>query len=161
LYGLFVCLLLATPTVLATNAASTAQAAKTGAQMQSLSAVSFQIQALLSSMRNDCSGGSNGLPPNNWGDWQSRGNKAVNALNIAKLALAERNTIEAAQQITSAQAELNTIIDGVALDCPGGGHGVPPNSYSNYLKTRAQIQGGLSDLAACRLWMAPALQGVN
>lgn len=175
LYYVFVCLLLATPTLLfalqssidtrkaaeaakATVAAqaakevaqaqvATAQAAKAAAQVQTLGAAVFQIQTLMASASSGCSGGPHGVPPEpGWPGLQARGNNAVNALNEAKLSLAKRETSTAAQQINSAQTELDALVNGLHKSCSGGSSGQDPTSYGDYLAVRARIQEGLSQL---------------
>jgi predicted acylesterase/phospholipase RssA len=175
LYAFCVCLLLATPTLLfalqssidaqraaeaakatlaaqaAKNAAQAqaaeAQVAKTAAQVQALGAAVFQIQTLMASASSGCSGGPHGVPPEpGWPGLQAHGNSAVNALNEAKLSLTNRQTSEAAQQINSAQAELDALINGLHNSCSGGSHGEDPTSYGGYLAVRARIQEGLSQL---------------
>jgi hypothetical protein len=175
LYAVCVCLLLATPTLLfalqssidaqraaeaakvalaaqaakeaALAQAATAQAAKAAAQVQALGAAVFQIQTLMASASSGCSGGPHGVPPEpGWPGLQAHGNNAVNALNEAKLSLAKRQTSEAAQQINSAQAELNALVDGLHNSCSGGPHGEDPTSFGNFLAVRARIQEGLSQL---------------
>ena len=99
LYALFICLLLATPTLLfalqssveATRAAeaanvaaaaqaakaiaqaevATAQAARDAARAQVLSGAISQIQTLMASMSQGCPGGAHGVPPVNWTGLQS------------------------------------------------------------------------------------------
>ena len=70
----------------------------------------------------------------------------MNALNEAKLSLAKRQTSEAAQQINSAQAELDALVNGLHNSCSGGPHGEDPTSFGNYLAVRARIQEGLTQL---------------
>lgn len=175
LYAVFVCVLLATPTFLfalqssiaaqsaaeaakaavaaraaqdaAQAQAAAAQAAKNVAQVQSLGAAVFQIQTLMGSASSGCSGGPHGVPPEpGWPGLQAHGNNAVNALNEAKLSLTKHETSQAAQQINSAQAELDTFVNALHNSCSGGAHGEDPTSYGNYLALRTRIQEGLSQL---------------
>lgn len=175
LYAVFVCVLLATPTLLfavqssidaqkaadaakntivaqeakeaAQAQAATAQAAKTVAQVQVLGAAAFQIQTLMGSASSGCSGGPHGVPPEpGWPGLQAHGNNAVNALNEAKLSLTKRQTSEAAQQINTAQAELDALVNGLHKSCSGGSSGKDPTGYGDYLTVRARIQEGLNQL---------------
>jgi Patatin-like phospholipase len=175
LYAVFVCLLLATPTLVfalqssidaqkaaeaakatfaaraakdaAQAQAATAQAAKAAAQMQLLGAAVFQIQTLMASASSGCSGGPHGVPPEpGWPGLQAHGNNAVNALNEAKLSLARRQIPETAQQINSAQSELDALVNGLHKSCSGGSSGEDPTSYGDYQAARARIQEGLSQL---------------
>ncbi|HXW69825.1 MAG TPA: patatin-like phospholipase family protein [Methylocella sp.] len=164
-YALFICLLLATPTVLfalrssidakraaeaqAANAkaqalADTAKAARDAAQVQVLSAAILQTQTLMLSMNAGCSGGAHGMPPVNWNNLQPHGNSAVNALNEAKLALAKGQTSDAVQQISSAQGELEALVNGAHNNCSGGG--VDPVSYGNYQSIRDRVKASLDEL---------------
>ena len=87
------------------------------------------------------------MPPEpGWPGLQAHGNSAVNALNEAKLSLAKRQTAEAAQQISSGQAELDALVNGLHKSCSGGSSGQDPTSYGDYLAVRARIQEGLSQL---------------
>jgi hypothetical protein len=63
-----------------------------------------QIQGLMTSMSQGCSGGSNGVPPVNWGGLQGQGNAAVNAFQNARVALARGDRATAVQQINAGQA---------------------------------------------------------
>src|ERR1700693_5532582 len=45
-----------------------------------------QIQGLMTSMSQGCSGGPSGVPPVNWGALQAQGNAAVNAFQNARVA---------------------------------------------------------------------------
>jgi hypothetical protein len=167
LYALIICLLLATPTFLfalqssvdakraaeaqaakavAQAQAVTAQAARNAAQVQVLSARTSQIQALVGSISNGCSGGPHGVPPTSWGGLQSHGNNAVNELNEAKLALANGQTSDAVQKINSAQVALDALVNGLHQSCSGAAHGEDPTSYGNYLAIRDTIKGSLDEL---------------
>lgn len=186
LYAVFVCLLLATPTLLfalqssiaaqkaaeATKATVVAEAAKEAAQAQAaeaqaeaekaavaaravrdaaqvqvLGAAVLQIQSLIESASSGCSGGPHGVPPEpGWPGLQAHGNRAVNALNEARLSLAKRQTSEAAQQINTAKAELDALVNGLHKSCSGGSSGEDPTSYGAYLAARTRIQEGLSQL---------------
>jgi predicted acylesterase/phospholipase RssA len=175
LYAVFVCLLLATPTILlarqssidaeraavaaqaeavaqvakavAQAQATAAQTARNAAQVQALAAAVFQIQTLMGSASKGCSGGPSGIPPEpGWPGLQVRGNNAVNALNEAKLSLARRQTAEAAQQINSGQAELDAFVNGLHNSCSGGSQGRDPTSYGDYRAVRDRIQEGLTQL---------------
>jgi hypothetical protein len=154
LYALFICLLLATPTLLfalqssveATRAAeaanvaaaaqpakaiaqaevATAQAARDAARAQVLSGAISQIQTLMASMSQGFPGGAHGVPPVNWTGLQSHGNKAVNALNEAKLALARGQTWNAVQQISSAEGEFDALVNGLHNSCSGAPPGRIP-----------------------------------
>jgi predicted acylesterase/phospholipase RssA len=174
-YGVFVFLLLATPTVVlalqssiatqraaeaakaevaaraakdvAQAQAATAQAAKINAQMLVLGAAVSQIQGLMTSASTGCSGGPHGVPPEpGWPNLQPRGNNAVNSLNEAKLSLSRRQTSEALQQINSGQAELDAFVNGLHKSCSGGSSGEDPTSFGEYLKVRARIQDDLNQL---------------
>jgi predicted acylesterase/phospholipase RssA len=174
LYGIFICLLLAAPTLLfalqssleATNAAkaqkaaaeaqaakaiaqarvTTAQAARDAAQVQVLSVAISQIQTLMASMNLACPGGAHGVPPLNWTGLQSHGDKAVNALNEAKLALARGQQSDAARQISSAEGEFEALVSGLHNNCSGGSSGIDPVGYNAFTSTSAAVKGNLDEL---------------
>jgi hypothetical protein len=117
------------------------------AQGQVLSAAILQIQTLMGWMSNACSGGAHGVPPVNWTALQAHGNKALNALNEAKLALARGQTIGAVQQISSAQGELDALVNDLRKSCPGGVSGVDPNGYNEVALARgAMLKRNLDEL---------------
>ena len=66
----------------------------------------LQTQNIMVSMSQGCSGGSNGVPPVNWGGLQNHGNLAVNALGAGRQALAVGQTMDAVRQIEFAGNEL-------------------------------------------------------
>jgi uncharacterized protein YukE len=167
LYALFICLLLATPTLLfalqssiqaqiaaeATAATAkadaeraTAHAQRAAAQTQVLSVIISQIQNLMVSMSQGCSGGASGVPPVNWQAKQQPGNAAVNALNEAKLALARGQTSDVVRQINSAKDALDALVNGLQRSCSGGASGENPVSYNAYLSVRNTLKGNLDEL---------------
>jgi hypothetical protein len=102
-----------------------------------------QTQNMMVSMSRGCGGGPNGVPPLNWTTLQPHGNSAVNALNAAKLALANGQTPVAVQQINSAEGELDALVNGIHSNCEGGSHGEDAPGYAGYLATRATVKGQL------------------
>lgn len=102
-----------------------------------------QTQSLMVSMSQGCSGGASGVPPVNWGGLQSHGNSAVNALNAARLALANQNKPGAIQQINSAEGELDALINGAHYACSGGAHGEDPVGFAGYVAIKAAVKGQL------------------
>jgi predicted acylesterase/phospholipase RssA len=174
LYALFICLLLATPTLLfalqssiqaqiaveataatakaeAERAAAqaqkaVAQAQRAAAQTQVLSGIIYQIQNLMVSMSQGCSGGASGVPPLNWQARQQPGNAAVNALNEAKLALARGQTSDVVRQINSAKDALDALVNGLQRSCSGGASGENPVSYNAYSSVRNTLKGNLDEL---------------
>jgi hypothetical protein len=119
-----------------------AQDANSGAQTV-LSQATSQIQNMVISISEGCSGGPHGVPPVNWAQLQPRGNSAVNALTAARLALSQGQTANALQQINIAQGELDALLNGVRGNCSGGAHGQDPVGMSGYLATKASVQGRL------------------
>jgi len=119
-----------------------AQDANSGAQTV-LSQATSQIQNMVMSMSEGCSGGPHGVPPVNWAQLQPHGNSAVNALTAARLALSQGQTANALQQINIAQGELDALLNGVHGNCSGGAHGQDPVGMSGYLATKASVQGRL------------------
>jgi hypothetical protein len=95
-----------------------------------------QIQGLMVSISQGCSGGPHGVPPTNWTDLQPHGN------TNARLALAKGQSSSALQQIGSAEGELDALVNGVHNGCSGG-HGEDPTSYANNLAIRATVEGKL------------------
>ena len=153
LYALFICLLLATPTFLfalqsaeANRAAAIAQTGKAAAQEQVLLGAIAQAQSLTVSLSQGCSGGPRGVPPVNWANLQSHGSKAVDALSGARLGLARGQKYEAVQQINSAQAELDALINGAHLSCSGGANGEDPFNYKAYMQITATVRGNLDEI---------------
>ncbi|MDJ0448817.1 patatin-like phospholipase family protein [Methylocystis sp. JR02] len=173
-YALFICLLLATPTLLfalqssvdakraaeAVDAAAAAEAAKAVAQAQAatakvardaaqaqvLSGTISRIQNLMVSLSQGCSGGPHGVPPVNWTDLQPHGNAAVNALTAAKVALAQGQTENVLQQIDSAERELVALVNGVHNNCSGGAHGEDPPGFNRYTSERDRLKETLDVL---------------
>jgi hypothetical protein len=147
LYALFVCLLLAVPTILfALQSSADAQSAVV-ARQQVLSSAILQTQAILASASNGCSGGPSGVPPEpGWPNLQPHGNNAVNALNDAKLLLAKGQTSDAVQRINSAQGELDALVNGLHKSCSGGSSGEDPVGYSSYLRIRDAVKQSLDNL---------------
>jgi hypothetical protein len=119
-----------------------AQDANSGAQSV-LNQATSQIQNMVISMSEGCSGGAHGVPPVNWAQLQPRGNSAVNARTAARLALSQGQTANALKQINIAQGELDALLNGVRGNCSGGAHGQDPVGISGYLATRASVQGRL------------------
>ena len=105
-----------------------------------------QIQNMVISMSQGCSGGAHGVPPVNWTQLQPHGNSAVNALTGARLALSQGQTANALQQIKIAQGELDALLNGVHGNCSGGAHGEDPVGMSGYLATKASVQGRLDNV---------------
>jgi hypothetical protein len=95
-----------------------------------------QLQNVMASMGQGCSGGSNGVPPVGWGEKQKSGNLAVNAFSAARTALATGQTSDAVQQINTGVSQLDALINGLHNSCSGGASGVDPVSYSNYVRFR-------------------------
>jgi hypothetical protein len=119
-----------------------AQDANSAAQTV-LSNATSQIQNMVISMSQGCSGGAHGVPPVSWGALQPHGNSAVNALTAARLALSQGQTANAVQQINIAESELDTLLNGVHNSCSGGAHGEDPVGMSGYLAIKASVQGRL------------------
>jgi hypothetical protein len=108
-----------------------------------LSQATTQIQDMVKSMSQGCSGGSNGVPPVSWGQLQAHSNTAVNALAEAGKALSRADQKGALNQINIAEGELDALLNGVRGNCSGGSHGVDPIGMSAYLATKASVQGRL------------------
>jgi hypothetical protein len=142
LYTLSICLLLATPTLLFAQRSAEAIIA----QAEVLVAATTQTQNLIVSMSEGCSGGPHGVPPVNWGALQAHGNKAVNALNDAKLATTRGQTSVALQEISFAEGELDALVNGVHNACSGGANGEDPPGYNRYTSERASVKGKLDVL---------------
>jgi hypothetical protein len=122
-------------------------AADTNSAVQTLlSQATSQIQNMVISMSQGCSGGAHGVSPVNWQQLQPHGDSAVNALTAARLALAQGQTANALQQINTAEGELDALLNGVHGNCSGGAHGIDPVGMSGYLATRAVVQGRLDDV---------------
>jgi hypothetical protein len=98
------------------------------------------LQNQMASMSQGCSGGSNGLPPLNWGSLQVHGDTAVNAFSAARTALATGQTPVAVRQINSGLGELDAMIDGLHQNCSGGAHGVDPVYYGRYVVFRNDLK---------------------
>jgi predicted acylesterase/phospholipase RssA len=147
LYALFVCLLLAVPTILfALQSSADAQRAVV-ARQQVLTSAILQTQAIMASAGNGCSGGPSGVPPEpGWPNLQLRANNAVNALNDAKVLLANDLASDAVLKINSAESELDAFVNGLHQSCSGGAHGLDPNGYASYQNTRAAVKQSLEDL---------------
>ncbi|PZA13288.1 hypothetical protein DNX69_02610 [Rhodopseudomonas palustris] len=122
-----------------------AQNASSGAQTVLTQATS-QIQNMVISMSQGCSGGAHGVPPVNWAQLQGHGDAAVNALAAARVALSQGQTKDALQQIDIAQGELDALLNGAHGNCAGGAHGEDPVGMSGYLATRAVVRGRLDDV---------------
>jgi hypothetical protein len=122
-----------------------AQDANSGAQTVLIQATS-QIQNMVISMSQGCSGGARGVPPVNWAQLQPRGNSAVNALAAARVALSQGQRTDALQQITIAQRELDALLNGVHGNCSGGAHGEDPVGMSGYLATRDVVRRRLDEV---------------
>ena len=122
-----------------------AQDANSGAQTVLIQATS-QIQNMVISMSQGCSGGAHGVPPVNWAQLQPHGYSAVNALAAARVALSQGQTTNALQQINIAQGELDALLNGVHGNCSGGAHGEDPVGMNGYLATRAVVRGRLDDV---------------
>jgi predicted acylesterase/phospholipase RssA len=153
LYVLFIFLLLATPTFLLALQSSIeaqrgaeAKKAATIAQAGILAGAISQVQNLMLSMSQGCSGGAHGVPPLNWTNLQARGNQAVNALNNAKLALVTGETSVAVQQMNFAEGELDALVNGVHNNCSGGASGEDPSGFKSYILQRAAVKGNLNAL---------------
>jgi hypothetical protein len=119
-----------------------AQDSTSGARSVLTQAMS-QIQDMVISMSEGCSGGAHGLPPVNWKQLQPRSNAAVNALAAANSALLQSDKVNALNQINIAQGELDALLNGVRGNCSGGAHGQDPVGMSGYLATKASVQGRL------------------
>jgi hypothetical protein len=114
--------------------------------LKKLGAATSQVQSMIGSMSMGCSGGSNGVPPVNWSSLQSHGNLAVNAITAARLALTEGQKATALQQITSAEGELDALVNGVHNNCSGGCCGEDPVGFGGYLATRAVVKQEMEDV---------------
>src|SRR3954454_18349285 len=104
-----------------------------------------QVQNMVISMSEGCSGGAHGVPPINWAQLQPHANSAVNALDAAVTALSQDQKPNALQQINIAEGELDALLNGVHNNCSGGAHGQDPVGMSGYLATKAVVQGRLDD----------------
>jgi len=98
------------------------------------------LQTQMASMSQGCSGGSNGLPPVNWGALQVHGNAAVNAWSQARTALATGQTPVAVQLINSGLSELDVLVNGLHLSCSGGSNGEDPVYYGRYMAFRDNLK---------------------
>ena len=107
-----------------------------------------QIQGLMQSMSQGCSGGPSGVPPVNWGNLQAHGNAATNAFQNARVALAKGDIANAVQQINSGEAELDALVNGSHNNCSGGASGVDPVSYGRYQATKDMLRGKLDTAKA-------------
>jgi hypothetical protein len=101
------------------------------------------LQNQMVSMSQGCSGGSNGVPPLNWGALQGHGNAAVNAFSAARISLATNQTSNAVQQINFGLGELDVLVNGLNGNCSGGAHGEDPVSYGNYVAARNNLKSQL------------------
>jgi hypothetical protein len=119
-----------------------AQDANSGAQTVLRQARS-QIQNMVISMSEGCSGGAHGVPPVSWAQLQPHANSAVNALDAAVTALSHDQKPDALRQINIAESELDTLLNGVHGNCSGGAHGEDPVGMSGYLAIKASVQGRL------------------
>jgi hypothetical protein len=86
----------------------------------------------MASMSQGCSGGSNGVPPVNWGALQIHGYAAVNDFSAARTALVTNQTPVAVQQINSGLGELDALVNGLHMNCSGGSSGEDPVYYGRY-----------------------------
>lgn len=102
-----------------------------------------QIQDMVISMSQGCSGGAHGVPPLNWAALQPHANSAVNALDAAVTALSHDLKADALRQINIAEGELDALLNGVHNNCSGGAHGEDPVGMSGYLAIKASVQGRL------------------
>ena len=105
-----------------------------------------QIQDMVISMSQGCSGGAHGVPPVSWAQLQPHGNSAVNALATANLDLERGDTTDALQKINIAEGELEALVNGIHDNCSGGAHGQDPVSMNNYLAIKAVVEGRLDDV---------------
>jgi hypothetical protein len=99
-----------------------------------------QLQDIVVSMSQGCSGGANGVPPVSWGALQPHGNAAVNAFSAARISLATKKNSDAVQQINSGMSELDTLVNGLHDSCSGGAHGVDPVYYGRYVSFRDRLK---------------------
>lgn len=111
-----------------------------------VSQATSQIQNMVISMSEGCSGGAHGVPPVSWAQLQPHGNSAVNALSAASVDLANKDKAKALQQINIAEGELDSLLNGVRGNCSGGAHGIDPVGMSGYLATKATVQARLDDV---------------
>lgn len=146
LYVLFICLLLATPTLLFAQRGAEAAKAAAIAQAEVLTNAITLTQNLMVSMSQGCSGGPHGVPPVNWTNLQARGNNAVNALNSAKLTLARGQMSGVVEQVNFAESELDALVDGLHNNCSGGIHGEDPPGYNAYRSQRDTLKRTLDAL---------------
>ena len=152
LYAVVICLLLATPTLLfalqsSVEAQRRAEAAKSAAIAQGgiLAAAITRTQNLMMSMSQACPGGPHGVPPVNWFILQTHGNRAVSALNDAKLALAKGQISDVLQQVNFAEGELDALVNGVHNSCAGASGWSPPG-YNEYTSERDSVKANLDVL---------------
>jgi hypothetical protein len=129
-----------------TPLSNVAAADPTSAAQTVLSQATSQIQSMVISMSEGCSGGPHGVPPVSWAQLQPHGNSAVNALSAASVDLANKDKEKALQQINIAEGELDSLLNGVRGNCSGGAHGIDPVGISAYLATKAAVQGRLDDV---------------
>ena len=111
-----------------------------------LSQARSEIQKMVISMSEGCSGGARGVPPVNWAQLQPHANSAVNALDDAVTALSHDQKPNALQQINIAESELDKLLNGVRGNCSGGAHGEDPVGMSGYLAIKASVRGRLDTL---------------
>jgi hypothetical protein len=95
-----------------------------------------QLQDMVVSMSQGCSGGAHGVPPVSWSALQPHGNSAVNAFSAARTSLAIGQTSNAVQQINAGVSELDALVNGLHENCSGGAHGVDPVYYGRYVGIR-------------------------
>jgi hypothetical protein len=129
-----------------TQLGNVAAADPTSAAQTVLSQAKSQIQSMVISMSEGCSGGAHGVPPVSWLALQPHGDSAVNALSDASVDLADKDKAKALQHINIAEGELESLLNGVRGNCSGGAHGIDPVGISGYLATKAAVQGRLHDV---------------
>jgi hypothetical protein len=99
-----------------------------------------QLQTTMASISQGCSGGSSGVPPENWAARQVPGNAAVEEFSRARAALGEDRITDTRQHINSALTQWDTLINSLSLSCSGGEHGEHPVNYGNYVMFRNELR---------------------
>jgi hypothetical protein len=92
-----------------------------------------QIQTMVNSMREGCSGGARGLPPVNWGGLQKKGDEALLALREVQSAVTSTppRTDDAIKQLRNAEGALDELVNGVHNMCSGERVGWIPYIMAN------------------------------
>jgi hypothetical protein len=102
-----------------------------------------QVQGVMQSMSLGCSGGPGGQPLVNSGALQTQGNMGLNALQNARVALANGDIATVVQQIGAGEAGVDNMINGAHNNCSGGCCGVDPAGFGGWQSTWGNLRGPL------------------